>query len=418
MEIRLQKALAQAGIASRRKAEELIAAGRVEVNGEIVTELGTRVDPGRDIIRVDRKVLETERKVYFVLFKPTGVITTLSDPQGRPTVSDLLEGVRERVFAVGRLDFDAEGALIVTNDGELANRLMHPRYGVPRVYLAKVKGVPDQATLAKLRSGVMLEDGMARPDSVEVQSLAERNTWLKLVLSEGRPHLVKRLCAAIGHPVVRLYRPSYGGVSAEGLKPGQFRELTPSEIGMLQRGGRGGTGGELKLPPRHHRAWGAEEQVPPEPGPSPAAGLPSEGTGPRRRGRGPGTGREERGPVRQPIPGRARGAERQRGAEEQPRPGRGRGGERDDKAAPSRRGHAGEPSRSGRGRGAAEPGRAGRGRGTGPRRGGEESVGSNRSGGQARRQGPGKSAGRTSEARPVGARRAPGRKPPRGPGRR
>mgnify|MGYP000918740347 CR=1 FL=1 len=218
MEIRLQKALAQAGIASRRKAEELIAAGRVEVNGEIVTELGTRVDPGRDIIRVDRKVLETERKVYFVLFKPTGVITTLSDPQGRPTVSDLLEGVRERVFAVGRLDFDAEGALIVTNDGELANRLMHPRYGVPRVYLAKVKGVPDQATLAKLRSGVMLEDGMARPDSVEVQSLAERNTWLKLVLSEGRPHLVKRLCAAIGHPVVRLYRPSYGGVSAEGLK--------------------------------------------------------------------------------------------------------------------------------------------------------------------------------------------------------
>ncbi|MGI5865019.1 MAG: pseudouridine synthase, partial [Myxococcales bacterium] len=342
----MQRALAQAGVASRRKAEELIAAGRVEVNGQIVTELGTRVDPERDVIRVDRKVLETERKVYFVLFKPTGVVTTLSDPQGRPTIRDLLEGVRERVFAVGRLDFDAEGALIVTNDGELANRLMHPRYQVPRVYLAKVKGVPDDATLDKLRSGVTLEDGMARPDSVEVQSRAERNTWLKLVLTEGRPHLVKRMCAAIGHPVVRLYRPSYGGVSVEGLRPGQFRQLTPSEVGVLRRGGRGGAGAELKLPPRHHRALGAEQEAPSAQGATPSAGPPSQGAGPRRRGRAPAAGREERGSEQKPAPGR--------------RPSNKRGG-------PER------SAASARGRGSDKPGRARRGPSADSRRGREES---------------------------------------------
>ena len=158
VKVRLQKALAQAGVASRRKAEELIAAGKVEVNGTIVTEQGVQVEPDRDLIRVNGRLLETEKKVYFVLYKPPEVVTTLSDPQGRTTVKEYLKDVRQRVFAVGRLDYDAEGALIVTNDGDLANRLMHPRFQVPRVYMAKVKGVPDAATMAQAKKGVRLED--------------------------------------------------------------------------------------------------------------------------------------------------------------------------------------------------------------------------------------------------------------------
>jgi 23S rRNA pseudouridine2605 synthase len=259
MEIRLQKVLAQAGVASRRKAEALIAEGRVDVNGAVVRELGTKVDPARDLIRVDGALLkDKERKVYYALYKPPGMVTTLSDPEGRPTVADCLRGIEERVFVVGRLDWDAEGALIATNDGELANRLMHPRYGAARTYLAKVKGEPDGATLEKLREGVTLEDGFARPESVEVQSPTPKNTWLKLVVKEGRPHLIKRLCAAIGHPVVRLFRPQYAGVSVEGMVPGTYRPLTQDEVAMLQRAGEGPveapTSQVIRLPARRHRA--------------------------------------------------------------------------------------------------------------------------------------------------------------------
>ncbi len=255
--VRLQKVLAQAGVASRRKAEELIAAGKVEVNGAIVREQGVRVEPGRDLIRVNGRLLDDrQKKVYFVLYKPPEVVTTLSDPQGRTTVASLLTGVRERVFAVGRLDYDAEGALIITNDGDLANRLMHPRFQVPRVYLAKVKGTPDEATLEQARKGIRLDDGMVRPAEVEAGETAERNTWVKLVLNEGRPHLVKRFFAALGHPVVRLYRPFYGGVSAEGMRPGELRQLTPAEVALLQNGGRAPIPAisAIKAPPRRHRA--------------------------------------------------------------------------------------------------------------------------------------------------------------------
>lgn len=255
VKVRLQKALAQAGVASRRKAEELIAAGKVEVNGTIVTEQGVQVEPDRDLIRVNGRLLETEKKVYFVLYKPPEVVTTLSDPQGRTTVKEYLKDVRQRVFAVGRLDYDAEGALIVTNDGDLANRLMHPRFQVPRVYMAKVKGVPDAATMAQAKKGVRLEDGFVTPLDVEAGATAERNTWVKLVLAEGRPHLVKRFFAAIGHPVVRLYRPLYGGVSAQGMRPGQLRPLTPEEVALLKNGGKAPIPpiSAIKAPPRRHR---------------------------------------------------------------------------------------------------------------------------------------------------------------------
>jgi len=266
MQIRLQKALAQAGVASRRKAEEYIAAGRVKVNGEVVRELGTKVAPARDLVQVDGKLLSAaERKVYAVLYKPPEMVTTFSDPQGRPTVKDCLTDIGERVFAVGRLDYDAEGALIVTNDGDLANRLMHPRYGVRPTYLAKVKGDPDALTLEKLRSGVRLEDGMAIPHSVSVQSQAQRNTWLEIVLSEGRPHLVKRLCAAVGHPVVRLFRARYAGVGVEGLRPGAWRMLSDAEVEMLRKAAEGGEvpEGATHLPARRHRATTAPEDAKP-----------------------------------------------------------------------------------------------------------------------------------------------------------
>ncbi|XXF81464.1 pseudouridine synthase [Myxococcaceae bacterium GXIMD 01537] len=253
---RLQKYLARAGVASRRHAEELITAGRVTVNNEKVTELGSRVEPGKDLVAVDGQHVEPpETTSYYLLYKPAGVVTTLSDPQGRPTVAGYLEETGKRLFPVGRLDYDAEGALLFTDDGALAHKLTHPSFQVPRTYLAKVKGAPTAATLEKLRGGVRLEDGMATPTSVNVFEAAERNTWLRIVVAEGRPHLIKRLCAAVGHPVVRLFRPSYAGVTVEGLRPGVLRALSQAEVALLEAvsdGRRQPPEEQLKLPPRRH----------------------------------------------------------------------------------------------------------------------------------------------------------------------
>ncbi|MET0405998.1 MAG: pseudouridine synthase, partial [Cystobacter sp.] len=252
---RLQKYLARAGVASRRHAEELITSGRVTVNNEKVTELGSKVSPG-DLVSVDGSlVTPPDESSYFLLYKPVGVVTTLSDPQGRPTVANYIEETGKRLFPVGRLDYDAEGALLVTDDGALAHKLTHPSFQVPRTYLAKVKGSPDAATLDKLRGGVRLEDGMATPLSVDVFEKAERNTWLKIVVAEGRPHLIKRLCAAVGAPVVRLYRPSYAGVSVDSLRPGELRPLSDSQVRQLQEVADGKAtpaDREPKLPPRRH----------------------------------------------------------------------------------------------------------------------------------------------------------------------
>ncbi|MBK9517156.1 MAG: rRNA pseudouridine synthase [Anaeromyxobacter sp.] len=234
--VRLQKFLADAGLASRRKAETIIQSGRVRVNGQVVTELGTRVSPGKDLVVVDGA--EVERKSgrrYILLYKPPGCVTTLSDPQGRPTARGYLKGVEERVFPVGRLDYDAEGALLFTDDGELANRLAHPSFGHRRIYLVKTKGDPDPAALRRMVEGVRLEDGPARALLADVHEKAEKNTWVKIVVGEGRNHLVKRLFEAVGLPVLRLYRPEFGGVTVSRLQPGRWRDLTGEELSMMKR---------------------------------------------------------------------------------------------------------------------------------------------------------------------------------------
>jgi len=232
---RLQKILAHAGVASRRKAEELIEAGHVSVNGKVVRELGSKADLDQDLIEVDgRTIRETQDKVYYVLYKPAGCVTTLSDPENRPTIKAYLEEIPERVYPVGRLDYDVEGALIVTNDGDLAFSMMHPRFGVRRTYLAKVHGVPAAEQLERLRRGVRLEDGRARALEADLHSRTPKNTWVRVVVAEGRQHLVKRLMEAVGAPVQKLHRADYGGIGVAGMRPGEVRELTRAEVQSLR----------------------------------------------------------------------------------------------------------------------------------------------------------------------------------------
>jgi pseudouridine synthase len=264
---RLQKILSAAGVASRRAAERLIVEGRVSVNGAPATELGTRADPGRDDIRVDgRRVPPPPRRIYLLLNKPRGFVTTRSDPQQRPTVLDLLPHVREYVYPVGRLDYESEGLLIVTNDGDLAARLTHPRHEVERVYEARVRGVPDRATLARLARGIVIDGrrtapagvrllpsakiaarahrpraprGRSRPASREGAGSAPAagTSTIEFTLHEGRSRQVRRMCEAVGHPVVRLRRVRIGPITDEQLKVGTCRALTPREVSALQRAG-------------------------------------------------------------------------------------------------------------------------------------------------------------------------------------
>lgn len=201
------------------------------MNGQVVTALGSRVDPEADSVTVEGKPAQVaQERTYLLLNKPAGVMTTLADPQGRATVKSLLKGVKARVFPIGRLDYDAEGALLLTDDGELAQRLMHPKYQVPRTYLTLVNGVPTDADLARLRSGVRLEDGPAKATVAERFEVLGKQTWVRLVVHEGRQHLVKKLCAAIGFPVLRLFRPLHAGISLGDLAPGQFRVLSEAEV--------------------------------------------------------------------------------------------------------------------------------------------------------------------------------------------
>jgi pseudouridine synthase len=237
--IRLQKILAAAGVSSRRASEALISEGRVSVNGTIVRELGTRADPASDDIRVDgRRIGRAERRRYILLNKPVGYVSTRSDPQGRPTVLDLLPGVSEYVFPVGRLDYDSEGLLLLTNDGELAAQLMHPRYGVERTYEAHVRGVPDQRELARVARGVVIDGRRTAPALVETKRIVRRTTGadaiISLTLREGRNRQVRKMCDAIGHPVTRLRRVGIGPLADGKLKPGQYRHLTPREVARLR----------------------------------------------------------------------------------------------------------------------------------------------------------------------------------------
>ncbi len=232
--VRLQKVLAAAGVGSRRHCEELIGAGRVEVDGEIVRRFGARVDPQHQVIRVDgRRIPASEDLLYLAVNKPAGVLTSMSDSRGRKTMADLLPDVTERLFHVGRLDYDTEGLMLVTNDGELAHRLTHPRFGVPKTYLAEVAGPVPRGLGRQLLTGVELDDGTASADKFRVIEQVGDRALVEITLHEGRKHIVRRMLAAAGHPVSRLVRTQVGPVALGSLRPGATRKLSTKEVGEL-----------------------------------------------------------------------------------------------------------------------------------------------------------------------------------------
>ncbi|HEY2126825.1 MAG TPA: pseudouridine synthase [Streptosporangiaceae bacterium] len=232
--VRLQKVLAAAGVGSRRHCEELIGAGRVEVDGEIVRRYGARVDPQHQVIRVDgRRIPAREDLIYLALNKPAGVLTTMSDDRGRPTIADFLGDQAQRLYHVGRLDYDTEGLMLLMNDGELAHRLTHPSYGVLKTYLADVPGPVSRDTGRRLLSGIELADGVASADKFRVIERAGSRALVEITLHEGRKHIVRRMLAEAGHPVSRLVRTHVGPVALGSLRPGTSRALTTREIGEL-----------------------------------------------------------------------------------------------------------------------------------------------------------------------------------------
>ncbi|MBM6619922.1 pseudouridine synthase [Bacillus suaedaesalsae] len=232
---RLQKVIAQAGVASRRKAEELILEGRVTVDGKVVKELGTKVSSNNKI-EVNGIPLEREEPVYFLLYKPTGVISAVSDDKGRKVVTDFFPLIKERIYPIGRLDYDTSGVLLLTNDGDFANLLMHPKHEVDKVYIAKVKGIPTREQLKLLDRGIRLEDGLTAPAKTKLITLdKKKNTSIiQIIIHEGRNRQVRRMFEAIGCPVMKLKRERYGFLTVHGLKPGESRELTPHEVKQLR----------------------------------------------------------------------------------------------------------------------------------------------------------------------------------------
>ncbi|MGQ0573810.1 MAG: pseudouridine synthase [Pseudonocardia sp.] len=234
--VRLQKVLAQAGVASRRAAEELIAAGRVSVDGVVVREMGRRIDPELAVVHVDgSRIVVREDLVHLALNKPRGMLSTMSDDRGRACVGDLVADRVERLFHVGRLDAETEGLLFLTNDGELGHRLMHPSFEVPKTYGAEVAGQVPRDLGRRLRAGVTLEDGPVAVDSFRLVDSAAGRSMVELVLHEGRKHVVRRLLDEVGHPVLRLVRTAVGDVQMGGQRPGRIRPLTHPEVGSLYR---------------------------------------------------------------------------------------------------------------------------------------------------------------------------------------
>jgi 23S rRNA pseudouridine2605 synthase len=286
---RLQKILSRAGIASRRGAEQVLAQGRITVNGEPVRELGTKADVEVDDIRVDGvRIRPPKAPVYLLLNKPKGAVTTRHDPEGRPTVMDLVPAVAG-LFPVGRLDVTTEGLILLTNDGAFAERVSHPRYEVPRVYHAKVRGVPDALTLKRLTTGVRVERDVLSADRVRVVE-ADNNSWLEVTLHEGKKHEVRRLLEAVGHPVSKLKRVAFGPVTDKGLQPGEYRHLSPDEIKGLLRG-RG-----AEVPRRRHRLTPRPTARPtPRPDRPAAHATPRPGSHPPSRPGAPRPGRAPRG---------------------------------------------------------------------------------------------------------------------------
>lgn len=234
---RLQKVLAHAGVASRRKCEELIAEGRVMVNGQVITDMGTKVSLTQDTIMVDQQFIQAEQLAYYIFNKPTGFITSVSDPHGRKVVMKFFKDIDQRIYPVGRLDRDTSGLLILTNDGELAHRLMHPSFLIDKVYIATVRGIPTEEKIEQLRDGIMLKDGLTAPAQVEIvtQHQVANEAVLRLTIHEGKNRQVRRMCKAIDHRVKHLHRSNYGFLSLEGLQSGEYRKLTKQEIEQIKQ---------------------------------------------------------------------------------------------------------------------------------------------------------------------------------------
>ncbi len=271
---RLQKVIARAGIASRRRAEEMISNGLVTVNGKVVTELGTRADPEVDHVKVSGKLItRAEKPRYILLYKPRQVMTTVEDPQGRPTVIELLKGVKERVFPVGRLDFASEGLILLTNDGELAFKVSHPTNGSVKTYHVKVRGVPSDRLIEKLSRGITLDGKRTMPCVIKRLRTTGRgedegNSWFEVLLREGRTQQIRKMYQAIGHPVVKLRRVAIGPVSDSRLEAGQWRDLTPREVRMLATG-------DQSQPARARKPGGTQRAIPAKKKPAPAGARTS-----------------------------------------------------------------------------------------------------------------------------------------------
>lgn len=405
---RIQKILARGGIASRRAAEQLITAGRVRVNGRIVTELGAKANPRKDRVEVDGKRVVAEQSVYVVLHKPRGVVSTMSDPEGRPTVRELLKEVGGRVFPIGRLDFATSGILICTNDGEMSDGLLHPRKAVPKTYAVKVKGVMTPDDLDVWRNGVQLEDGVTLPAEAKMIRHEGDKTWIELTIREGRNQQIRRMGEATRFPVMRLARVAFAGIDLEGLPPGRWRAMTRDELMQLKKT----YGVPRSLPaatPLVQSPGGAKRTRP--------AGAPA-------RGRSSGDARQERGDAR----GRSadsrdsredRGSARGRSAE--PREERshtrdgGRSNTREGARSSSREGARGNAR--GGGRGNAWGGGGGRGVGAGGA--GPDSRDGGRQGGRGSESGRGRSRGASETPRSGDAPRTQGARYGGGaPGRR
>jgi pseudouridine synthase len=236
MQVRLQKILSQAGVTSRRKAEEFIRQGRVRVNGKVVYELGTKADPDRDEIHFDGKKIEPKQpRISVLLNKPDGYITSLRDPEGRPTVAKLVDNLPVRLYPVGRLDYHTEGLLILTNDGDLAQKIEHPSHSIEKVYVAKIKGIPHPNELKKLREGIEIEGRKTLPARIHVLE-TRKNAWIEVVIREGRQNQIRKMFDEVGHPVLKLKRVAIGSLRDDTLRPGEYRILKTSEIRKLLEG--------------------------------------------------------------------------------------------------------------------------------------------------------------------------------------
>ncbi len=270
--VRLQKFLSECGVCSRRAAEELMLAGKVRVNGQVIKELGTKVEPGRDRVQVRNKFVNAAPKGIALFNKPKGVVSTLSDPEGRPSVADYLTKHYQSYFPVGRLDWESTGLMILTNDGELAERLLHPRYGHSRTYHVRVEGKVSDATLRKIERGVTLDDGVARATPVLLEGGEDNSTWLQLTVTEGRNRLIRRIMLRVGHPVMKLKRITHGPFKLAGIRPGAMKRLTEREYKFFrakvfgedpkpdQRKGRSGHAGLREDRPSNKRSRPHQER--------------------------------------------------------------------------------------------------------------------------------------------------------------